>query len=333
MGNFNLRYLDRNEYRIWDDFVDECKTGSIFNKSFYLTSLANILNIKFNILGVYDKDHNLVAGYAFCHNKKFLFKYIYIPPLIPFYSFIIFDRSTKYPSKKERQNKNIINAIIHKLSEDYALLDFRFSPNFNDIRPLTWNSFNHKINYTYSTKIKDLNVLFENFDSDIKRRIKKTNELDYVFIKETNNDSIKVFYDLQEKSFIKQQINFKFNKTQFIQFVENLKLNNCIEIYTIYFKEKPVTSCVVLLDNKNSYYLLSGTDNKYSNYGFNQLLIWLTINDLSKQGFEFFDLVGANTESIAQYKSNFNFNLVPLYQSIKYNNKLFKFLFKFKKSV
>ncbi|MFC2104106.1 GNAT family N-acetyltransferase, partial [Bacteroidota bacterium] len=312
-------------------FVNKCNTGSVFNKSFYLIPLAEIFKIRFDILGVFDKDNDLIAGFAFCHNKKLLFNYIYIPSLVPFYSYIILDRPSKYLSKKERQEKDITDSIINKIGKEYALADFRFHPNFRDTRPLSWNSFNHKINYTYSTDLTNLDNLYENFDSDIKRRIKKTLELDYTFIKDNSKNNIDEFYDLQTKSFVKQQIEFKLNKSQFFQFIENLKLKNCVNIYTIYFEEKPVSSCVVILDGKDSYYLLSGTDNNYSHQGFNQLLIWLTMKNLKENGVEHFDLVGANTETIAHYKSNFNFKLVPLYQAVKYNNRMFKTLFELKK--
>lgn len=331
MGRYNIRYLNEDEYQNWDNFVDVCKTGSIFNKSFYLKSLAQIFNINFDIIGVYDKDNHLIAGFSFCHNVKLSFKYMYVPSLTPFYSFIILERSTKSLSKKERYEKEITNTLIEKICNEYALVDFRFHPAFKDIRTLTWNSFKTKIQYTYIAGLSDLEMLYANFDSDIKRRIKKTQELNYSFKKDNSNKSIDVFYSLQEKSFVKQQIEFKLSRKQFNSFIDNLKSKNSVEIYTIYFEDKPVSSCVVLIDGKNSYYLLSGTDDAYSKYGFNQLLIWLAMRDLKESGIEYWDLVGANTESIAQYKSNFNFNLIPSYQAVKYNNSLFKLLFKFKK--
>lgn len=332
MSRYTVKYLTESEYASWDSFIDECIHGNIFNKSFYLKTLADLLNIQFSILVILNKDNDIVGGFAHCHNRKIGFNYTYIPPLVPFYSLVVKERNTKYASKKERFNKEIIHKIIEELSKVYVYLDFRFPPSFKDIRPLTFNDFLSKVAYTYITNISDPGKLFNHFDQDVKRRIKKTQETNHQFVKDNSEQTAKTFFNLQQKSYTRQNLIFKLNQTQFIKYANELRHHDCINIYTIYYENVPITSCFVILENRKSYYLLSGTDIKYSKFGFNQLLIWETIKDLSKNGIEYFDFIGGNNESIAQYKSGFNFQLQPLYQTKKYNSKIFKILFSIKKN-
>ena len=55
-----------------------------------------------------------------------------------------------------------------------------------------------------------------------------------------------------------------------------------------------------------AYYWHAGADKDFLNTGLNQLLVLKS-----------FDFVGADTESIARYKSTYNFPLVPMYSVSK----------------
>ena len=57
MGNFKFRNLEKNEYEMWNEFVDKSPQGSIFAKTFWLDAVGT----KYNILGCFDKGDRLVA--------------------------------------------------------------------------------------------------------------------------------------------------------------------------------------------------------------------------------------------------------------------------------
>jgi lipid II:glycine glycyltransferase (peptidoglycan interpeptide bridge formation enzyme) len=177
--------------------------------------------------------------------------------------------------------------------------------------------------YTYCTNIDNVENLIESFDPDVKRQIKKL-EQDDILVK--SDDSIDVFYDLQEKSFKRQERSFNLNKSQFAEFLTNINLENCYKVYTIYQGKTPVYSSIVLLYKSIAYYWLAGGDPDYFAKGHNKLLLKEIILNLNKEGYKNFDFIGANTPSISKYKSNFGFELTPYYYVEKTNSKILRLL-------
>lgn len=41
MGKLTIRYLEKGEYDIWDEFVDESLYGTIFSKSYWLQKVSS----------------------------------------------------------------------------------------------------------------------------------------------------------------------------------------------------------------------------------------------------------------------------------------------------
>lgn len=324
-SKYTVRYLDKSEYGNWDLFVDECEGGSIFNKSFWLENLYKYSkNINFKILGCFDKDSNLLGGFSFGHFKKFgLFSIIALPRLTPYSGILIKKRPSKYVSKTENYHLNVTKALTAYLDKNFSQISLILSPNYKDVRAFSWNNYSERVMYTYCANIKEAESLIESFDPDVKRQIKKL-EQDEFLIK--IDDNIDVFYDLQEKSFKRQERSFNLNKSQFTEFLKNINLENCYKVYTIYQGKTPVYSSIVLLYKSIGYYWLAGGDPNYFAKGHNKLLLKEIVVDLNKKGIKEFDFIGANTPSISKYKSNFGFNLVPYYYVEKANSRILKLL-------
>ena len=66
-----------------------------------------------------------------------------------------------------------------------------------------------------------------------------------------------------------------------------------------------------------AYYWQAGASKEYLPTGLNQLLVQRVIEHYTSEGYKKFDFVGADTDTIARYKSTFNFPLVPMYSVSK----------------
>lgn len=322
---YSIRYLDQSEFGKWDIFVDECEDGAIFNKSFWLEGLfKSQKNITFKILGCFDNNSKLVGGFAFGYIKKFSLFSIIVPPcLTPYSGILIKKRPSKNISKIESYRLNISNNIVSFLNKHFSQVSLILSPTYNDIRGYIWGDFNEKVMYTYYSNLNNPNDLFESFDPDVKRQIKKLENTDVTINK---NDSIETFFDLQEKAFLRQKHSFKLSKKQFYRFLEELDSEKCYKVYTIYESGVPAYSTIMVFYKQTAYYWLAGGDPKFFAKGHNKFLLWEIMLDLNKEGMTDFDFVGANTPSISKYKSNFGFNLVPYYALEKTNNQILKLL-------
>jgi len=325
--NYSIRYLNENEFNLWDDFVEECESGSLFNKTYWLRDIYRSKKATLRIVGCFDKNNDLIAGFAFGHKRKFNIFPIIIPPsLTPINNIVFKERDTRFNSKRESYYFRVFSQIIEFLEKYYKIISFTFPINFVDVRPFLWKNYREEIRYTYFSDISDLDNVFSNFDSDIIRRIKKTKELSFQIDTGKDITNIETFYTLQELSFRKQHHHFQLTREQFIDFLKVLTSKEKAKVYTIHLDQKPVASHVILFDKNIAYYWLAGSDPLYLKTGINQLLLWEAIKDIRKTGIKCFDFVGANTSTIAKYKGTYNFKLYPYFNLYKENGILIKFL-------
>ena len=120
-NKYTVKYL--TEYEKWDKFVNEATHGTIFHKSYFIKNLAEYTNNSFSIAVVLNADNKIIAGMAFAHSVKFKkIKFIYGLPLTPFYGPIIAERGTKYNTKNERFNTEIITLLINFIEKDFKIL-------------------------------------------------------------------------------------------------------------------------------------------------------------------------------------------------------------------
>ena len=310
--NYVFRYLDSEEFTLWDDFNKECENGTIFQSTSHLKCFAQALNLNFTVLAIFNNDNFIVAGMAFLYNTKLGIKYIYNPALTPFYSPVFKASVKKYLSKSESYNMSMITLIIEELSKEYKILNFALPVNQPDIRPYKWLGFHHEVMYTYKIKFEK-NLSNIDYESDIKRRIKNAQELNFEIKSGVEKKQIDDYYLLQKKTDKRQNISFVFNPEQFENYINEMSKTGSAIIYIIYNDNLPVSGVVVLIEQETAYYLLAATDSDYFSTGLNQTLFDHIVKDLYKKGILYYDLVGANTPTIARFKSTYNFPLVPYY--------------------
>ncbi|HKK40928.1 MAG TPA: GNAT family N-acetyltransferase [Bacteroidales bacterium] len=326
-NNIETRYLETEEYSLWDTFVDQSKDGTIFHKTNWLRTFADWQHLKLCVAGCF-KGTELTGGMAFTWKKKFgIIPVMQQPVKTPFFSPVIANSQTGYLSKIESQLNATLNSLIDFLSSEFKLLQIQFPPSFSDIRTFLWKDFESSVHYTYLTAIQQLEDLISVYDPSVRRQIKKGGEQNYSLYKDNSREFIEAAWELEQKSFKRQQLDMQYATNEdFVSFIELLAEQESAQTYTIKFEDRAIASQIVLLDNakKSSYYWLAGVDNRYLSTGLNQLLLHKILTDLQDRGYQLFDFVGAGTKTIAKYKSTFNFPLVPMY-SVRKAGTLVKF--------
>lgn len=319
-NSIQIRYLESHEYDLWDQFVDQCDFGTIFHKSQWLNPISKWQNLNFSIVGCY-KGNQLTGGMAFTWKKKFgRIPIIQLPVKTPVFGPVISYSDTKYLSKIESQIHTVTKDLINFLLKDYQLFYAQFPPAFIDIRPYNWEGFDSDVHYTYSIKFHSEIDLEAGFNPDIKRRIKKAYTLKYQLHENATEEYIAYAWDLEQKSFDRQGFKMQYTaKESFVSFILDLVQKKSGEVFTIMHEEKPVASVIMILDQATgtAYYWHAGADKDFLNTGLNQLLVLKIMEKYKVSDLKSFDFVGADTESIARYKSTFNFPLVPMYSVSK----------------
>jgi hypothetical protein len=332
MFKYTIRYLRREEFTNWDEFVETESSGTFFNTTKHLHPLCEIFNLSLEILACFDANDRLIGGVAHSVGKKYSMRYMYQLPLTPVCYPVIQLKKSRHANKVERNYHEIAGLIIDYLERRIKHIHFSFPPGIYDVRPYTFSGFHSKIHYSFITKLTNSEEIISRFDSDVKRRIKIGLDKEYKFEKTTEKEAIKRFYNLQNITFQRQGVRNAFNINTFTQYFNSLPENKCFNVYLISTKKSDISGAIVVYDEDTAYYLMAATNPDYFNTNLNHVLMKCIIEDLCQNSaLMYFDLVGANTPTIAKYKSTLNFDLAPQFHVYKDIGFISKTLFKLKK--
>lgn len=295
MKNCEVRYLSTDEYEKWDEFVGLSPQGNIFNKSYWLKAVSN----NFKIL-ICEENKKIIGGIVL---PSLYNKFYRNPKLTPQLGVLLYPYNTKEKySTRISKEIDITKTLIDKLT-DIKVFDYNFSYNFTNMLPFIWKNYSIEPRYTYVLEnLKDMDLVYNNFQNDTKYSIKKALKSE---ISIRGEGSIEDFYEVNKKSFERQKIEVPYS-FEFLKKLDNtMEVNHSKKILFGLNKSNEVIAAVYLIyDKKCTYYLMGGTDPAYRNTGVQTLLIWEAIKFASTVS-ECFDFEGSTIESIENYFRNF----------------------------
>lgn len=335
MSKFVVRYLSETEYPEWDLFVDESEHGTIFHKSNWNLAVCNgEPGVNVSVIACFNQDNKLVAGAILCWKKVFgRFKIVFAPYATTYSGILIKERDSEYLSKRESFRFNLLSELLEFIEKQFHSISMALPPSFQDVRIFNWRNYSSRIFYTYVGDLTKKEDLINGFLPAIRRQIKKAESIESEVTFNKEKEHFETVYSLISKSYKRQSHQFRFSKEQFFSILNKPEFDKNISIYSISDKNIPVASIVLLVDKDTAYYWLAGGDHTKFNTGLNQLLLWDVLQRVSKEGIKYFDFIGANTASITNYKSGYNFNLKSYYYVTKEIGRTIRFLFKLKNTI
>lgn len=315
MKEFNVRFLQEEEYETWNQLVDGSPYGTIFHHTEWCRAMYLLdPDVYLQIVGCFNGD-KLTGGLITGSRRKWKFFKLMVPPYAsPFFGLVIEERETKQSGRAENHRREVFSSIVSFLEEHFHLGFFTLHPDMRDVRSFIWNKNKVEVLYTYRSRLPDQADLFTQFLPALRRQIKKGENLPYEILEPDNADEISDLYELILKSYARQGHEFRFSKEQFVSFCHDPFIRELLKCYVIRWEGKLVSSLVILIDGTTAYYWLAGGNHDYFKTGLNQVLLWQVFQRLITSGCQTFDFVGANTPSISVYKSGYNFELVPYYR-------------------
>ncbi|WP_289053349.1 GNAT family N-acetyltransferase [Carboxylicivirga marina] len=330
MSKYTFKTLDKEEFPKWEQLLAKVPEPSPFMSSDWFSSYCEASNEKFEIVACFKNDE-LIAGFAYLYRVKFG-KYKLIVNLLGIDNYmVILTRDTKLESKKESHYFEIIKEFTNFLEQQYSHVEFTLNCATTDIRPLQWNGYSEEIRYTYRGAIKSPEQLLSEFNPDIRNKIKKAQKLNYSFDSSSSQEQMKLSYDLIDRSLKKNNKPHILAKEQFISLLTKLSELNKAIVCNIFLDDVAIATRVLVLNSEIAVDFQAGGNEEYFNTGLNQLLSYKIFEMLHEKGVKTYDFRGANTPSIAKYKSGFNFIAEPYYHVAKDSGQIFKLLLRLKK--
>ena len=297
-----LKYLKREEFKSWNNFVDSSPQGSIFSKSWYLDALQ----IDYDILVVEDKG-DIKAGIVLAKNEI----NIYSNPIFDKYLGILFNQKNSNRYKYISNQYKIVEILSNELKKIKSF-DYYFHPNFNNWIPLSWQGFTQQTRYTYridnSISFEDIEKKFHsNLKNDIKNALKNNVNIEY-------NIPLDELFSVVDKTFLRQGSRAPFSKERVKNFLEELINKDAfLSIGAYNQNRKPIAVLGVVYDKNSSYLILNGIDIDFDIRGANALIIKESIKYFHQKTL-FYDFEGSMLKGVEPFYRKFGGELIPYYK-------------------
>lgn len=313
MLNFIIKDIQKEEYKEWDEFVDDSPYGTIFHKTYWLESFGE----DFKIYGCF-KDNKLFAGLPVIFIDSSLgVRSIYHPELTAYLGIVFKELQDKYVSEIS-QRKEVCTIIAKKLKDDFDDLYIKFSPNFNDLQSFIWEGFSAFVKYTYILDIEDLESVWMNMSTKRRNNMRRAKR-DMICIDE--EDKFDEILSIQQTSYERLGVDIDF-QTIASRHHEILKQKKkCHFFLAKKATGEPVAGAYMIWDNKRSYYIIGGYDHIKSHHGALTLAVWEAIRYTKEElNLNQFDFVGSMVPDVENYFRKFGGILTPYY-AIRWSNK------------
>jgi hypothetical protein len=296
-------------------YIEFCKKEniSIFSQYWWLDSVCGENN--WDVL-LYEKGGQIVASmpYYLKDNK------ISMPKLTQTMGiYFKYPKNQKY-YKRLSFEKEVINFFINNLPKvDSFLQNFNYS--FTNWLPFYWNEFIQTTRYTYLLENIEIDEIEKKFENDIRRRIRKTNDLD---ISVYESDNIEAFYKVNKMTFDRKNMKIPYSLDFVKTLYDNCNKNNACKIYLAEDCNKNIIACNFLVyDTKTVYYIMGGIDPTKKDLGAMDLILNESIK-FTVLNNKRFDFEGSMLESVEKYFRSFGAKQVPYFTISKANSKLLR---------
>lgn len=229
--------------------------------------------------------------------------------------------STNSPKQRkfERANDAFATGVRETLSlEDRATL-FRFvcSPSFRDPRPYIWANDAVEMSFTYRLDLADTSAedALAAASKSLRRSVRDCRDLD-ISVSVEGMDATRTVYEQTKARYEEQDRGF----TLSWPYVRDLvtELDEYARTYVVRGPDGEILSGIIaLFSNDDALFWLGGTRADHDGTSVNAILHWAIVEDVIAdppvESVTGYDLMGANTERLARYKSKFGADLVPYY--------------------
>jgi hypothetical protein len=221
--------------------------------------------------------------------------------------------------KRESVNRDFTEEVLAAMDIDGSLSLFRAicHSDYPDPRPYRWAEYDLSTQFTYVLDLadRDADDVLASFSSGLRRDIRDAEDLP-VTVEIEGLHGARDVYEQTKARYEEQDRGFPLSWEYVRDLVD--ALDEHARVYVVRGPEGEFLSGItVLYSTDNAYFWQGGTRADYEGTSVNSLLHWRIITDILEDPhldhITGYDLMGANTRRLCEYKSKFAADLVPYY--------------------
>lgn len=310
-----VKYLDENEYEVWDLFVDVSPQGFIFDYSWW----SNILtNGDFKICALFDDDNIIVAGMVLPFFSK---KHIHNPILTQSMGILYEDMSKRNNMRFQKQltkQKEYSNSLWDFIIKDINKISIRFNYHFDYWSPLYWKGCEQTTKYTYVIDYSNYipEEEFKRFSKGHKWILNKVEKKSDLNVVETEN--INEYLRESLKTYERQETERDYTDEVVKALYSELKRRDMVKIFKCIDSQDQIHGIAIYIYNhREVYYWLGASDADLRESGGHTYLVWYAIQFFADK-VRTFNFGGSMIESVEKNFRNFS-SLPKSYYLITYD--------------
>ncbi len=259
-----------------------------------------------------------VAGTLVFWRRRGIFRQALIPSFTPFTP-ILHATPTDEATLLRRDAPE--EAVLSVLEDRYDLAQMHYLPGQTDLRVCRWRGWQVVPLYTYRIPAQTQDAWVARWSSGTRRTFRKARE-NYLVREEP--DAATAVVGCLAESFRRQSRKIPFTQDRLVGWIEHLARAGLVRLFTATDKARGVRAAAVacLLDETVAYYWLAGSTPGPAM----TVLLGEAVPLLFQEGYQWFDFVGANTPTIAEFKRRFSPSLIPYFRIEKVKGRMLRLI-------
>ena len=305
--NIEVRIAKAEELKNWDALIEASPYGTIFHTLDWLRIAEKHTNSKlYPLIGV--KGEELIGVFPTFYKKKGPLKIISSPPPktgIPYIGPVLLGYDKLKQEKKESLIIDFytqVDKFIHKeIKPDYIY--FTLPPDLIDCRPFKWLGYQASPVYNYLLDISvELSALEANFSSKARKNVKNAKK-DGLSFELGSKEELKILYKMLYDRYAEQERKIPISEDYLLDVFNRFFPKN-FKVFVVRYQDEIVSGGIKLC-HKDRIIDWIGQP-KITMRTVNDFLHWSVIKWGVEHKFKYYEILGANTQSICQFKSKFN---------------------------
>ena len=290
-----LRYLEPEEYPVWDQFVDASPQGSVFCHSWWLKAVGG----ETHVLGYFDSG-KLVAGIPLYFDNQFGFKICKMPKLTQTFGPVLLPLEGKKTTVASREME-ILKVLANYIATQ-RFFSQSFSASLRNWLPFYWKGFRQVSRITYVLDdLSDLNQIWKGMSHNIHGEICKAARQRLTI----SLCDVDVMYDAVIRTFALRGRNPPYSREYLKSLYFAAHAKGCGQCFATRDPHGEVhnASCLVW-DHKRAFWIASSTDPNLRTASGTSLMAWHLIQFSARHSSNF-DFVGSMAEPIDHFFRSF----------------------------
>jgi len=319
MSTLRLEVAGEGDAELWDRLVSSSPHGSVFHRWEWLRIAEKYSKTKLYPLIAY-KGTTPVAAFPVFVRKFGLFSAVFSPPprlAIPFLGPVIAEYGSLKQNKRETICQGLVEGFASLLREwRAAYVSVTTPPELVDVRQFLWQGFKAKPMYNYFFDLsRGRDYLWGRLKKARRKNITKTGRK-FEFRAGGSEDFEFVISGVFSRA-AEQNIKLRLSR-EYLREVYR-RMNGCIDVHVVSRDGENVVGLINLTHGSSVYSWLGNFKRHIKGYSPNDLLLWSSVEHYISRGYTRFFEIGANTQRLVRFKSQFNPELVLNFELSKTN--------------